>query len=245
MLKKLLGLIFCITFSATYAQMNSENLIIEPINDNMYVYTTFKEMGGTKYSSNAMYVLTNDGAILFDTPWDPDQYQPLIDHIKNIHHKDIIALFVTHAHDDRAGGLQFFNERGIPSYAYTLTNKILKEAQQAIATNELRENEVFTFGQQKFMTSFIGAGHALDNIIIWLPEEKLLYGACLIKSSESTNLGYIKDGNVQAWQTTIEKIQQKYADAKIVIPGHDEWELNHHIEHTSELLKDALNADTH
>ncbi|MGL4674016.1 MAG: BlaB/IND/MUS family subclass B1 metallo-beta-lactamase [Wohlfahrtiimonas sp.] len=245
MFKKLLSLIFWLTILTVYAHANNDELIIKPINERMYVYTTFKEISGTKYSSNAMYILTKDGAILLDAPWDSEQYQTLVDHIKNTHNKDIIALFVTHAHDDRAGGLQFFNELGIPSYAYTHTNKILKETHQAMATNELGENEEFTFDQQKLMTSFIGAGHTLDNIIIWLPEEKLLYGACLIKSAESQNLGYIKDGDVQAWQTTIEKIQQKYSDAKIVIPGHDEWDLNHHIEHTSELLKGALNADNH
>src|SRR5690606_92277 len=60
-------------------------LVIEQINPKLYLFTTYHEYEGTKVSANALYLLTKEGALLFDTPWDPTQYQPLLDSIQEKH----------------------------------------------------------------------------------------------------------------------------------------------------------------
>ena len=60
-------------------------LTITPLTNNFYVFTTYGEYQGEYYPANGMYVLTREGAILFDSPWDTTQFQPLLDSIRIKH----------------------------------------------------------------------------------------------------------------------------------------------------------------
>lgn len=55
-----------------------------------------------------MYLVAKDGVVLFDTPWDTTQFQPLLDSIKLKHDKNVIICIATHAHEDRTGGLEYY-----------------------------------------------------------------------------------------------------------------------------------------
>src|ERR1700753_2088558 len=61
-----------------------------------YVYETWKTISSGPYPSNSMYLVTKDGAVLFDTPWDSTQFQPLLDTIWQRHHKRAIMCIATH-----------------------------------------------------------------------------------------------------------------------------------------------------
>ncbi len=65
-----------------------------------------------------------------------------------------------------------------------------------------------------------GKGHSSDNIVVWLPERKLLFVSCFLKSAEATNLGNLADADVAAWQESLRKVMQKYPEALTIVPGH-------------------------
>ena len=65
-----------------------------------------------------------------------------------------------------------------------------------------------------------GAGHTRDNSIVWIPDIKLLWGGCLVKSAKSKTMGYIDEADLDAWPGTIESLRETYPDVKIVVPGH-------------------------
>lgn len=71
---------------------------------------------------------------------------------------------------------------------------------------------------------------------MWFPKEKILYGGCLIKSTEATDLGYIKESDLKAWPATLKKAEQKCKDPKFIIPGHQDWSDLNSIKHTLDLL---------
>ncbi len=48
--------------------------------------------------------------------------------------------------------------------------------------------------------------------------------------------GYIADANLVEWPNSVERIKDKYKDAKIVIPGHGDWGDNQLISHTIDIL---------
>lgn len=191
----------------------------------MYVYTTTQVFKGVEYTSNAMYVVTDEGVLLIDTPWDKEQYIPLVEHIKTQHQKEIKWVITTHFHEDRSGGLAYFNQAGAQTYTYALTNEILKERKGSQATFSFDEEKSFTFGQEELTVYFMGEGHSKDNTIVWFPKEQVLYGGCLIKSAEATSIGNVEDANTTAWPTTIEKVMQKFKQATVIITGHDTWNL--------------------
>lgn len=76
----------------------------------------------------------------------------------------------------------------------------------------------------------------MDNIIVWIPSEKVLFPGCLVKGVNAKGLGNTVDGDLKAYPSTIEKVLHKFPDAKIVIPGHGTVGGIELIRHTKELL---------
>ena len=88
------------------AQTNSK-LKFGQLTDNLYVYTTQQLFSGTPFPSNSLYLVTAEGVVLIDTPWDKTQFQPLLDSIEKRHGKKVIMCLATHFHDDRTAGLEY------------------------------------------------------------------------------------------------------------------------------------------
>ncbi|MEE6128395.1 IND family subclass B1 metallo-beta-lactamase [Chryseobacterium arthrosphaerae] len=214
-----------------------KDFVIEPpIKKNLHIYKTFGVFGGKEYSANSVYLVTQKGVVLFDVPWEKVQYQSLMDTIQKRHNLPVIAVFATHSHDDRAGDLSFFNNKGIKTYATAKTNEFLKKDGKATSTEIIKTGKPYRIGGEEFVVDFLGEGHTADNVVVWFPKYNVLDGGCLVKSKAATDLGYIKEANVEQWPKTINKLKSKYSKASLVIPGHDEWKGGGHVEHTLELL---------
>ena len=214
-------------------------LIIEQINPSLYLYTTYQEYEGTKVSANALYLITKNGVLLFDTPWDPSQYQPLLDSIQEKHGLPVIGVYATHWHEDRAGGFGYYNKVGIPTYATTRTNELLRTNGKSLATHSIKEGKTYSIGGESFVFDFFGPGHSMDNVVVWFPDYKILDGGCFIKSADAKNLGFTGDGNVKEWKPSMARLLAHYPAINLVIPGHDYWKASgQHIENTFQLLKE-------
>lgn len=240
-MRKLTSIIlFLVAVSNSFGQSKNSPLQISHLTGDFYVYKTFHDYDGTLISANAMYVVTDKGVVLFDAPWDKTQFQPLLDSIKAKHNKDVIMLFGTHSHEDRAGGFDFYRKKGIKTYSGKLTDDILKSKNEPRAEFVIPNDTIFTVGQYKFEVYYPGKGHAPDNIVAWFGKDKILYGGCFIKSEEAKDLGYLGDADVKEWEKSIKKVQLKFKNPKYVIPGHDGGTTNKSIDHTLKLVKEYL-----
>jgi glyoxylase-like metal-dependent hydrolase (beta-lactamase superfamily II) len=224
-------------FLANFFYAQVRDFVIEPpLNSKLYLYKTFGVFGGKEYSTNALYLITKKGVVLFDVPWQKTQYQSLMDTIKKRHNLPVIAVFATHSHADRAGDLSFYNNKGIKTYATAKTNELLKKEGKATSNNLIKTGKKYKIGGEEFIVDFLGEGHTADNVVVWFPKYNVLDGGCLVKSSSAVDLGYTGEANVQQWPLTMKNLQAKYPSSAKVIPGHDEWKGNDHVKHTLELL---------
>ncbi|WP_316813987.1 BlaB/IND/MUS family subclass B1 metallo-beta-lactamase [Pedobacter heparinus] len=228
--------VFIILFFLSFS-IYGQALEITPLNEKLYVYTTYHTYEGQKVSANAMYLVTGNGVVLFDTPWDQAQNQPLLDAIEKRHHLKVIKVFATHSHEDRAGGFGFFNKKGIPTYASVQTNELLRSEHKPVALHTFEKGAKFQIGIEKFQLDYFGAGHTKDNLVVWFPEYKVLDGGCLIKSAEAKGLGFVGEADLKAWPKTILAIKDKYKTIRQVIAGHDNWKIPGALDKTLELLK--------
>ncbi|MDR6845868.1 metallo-beta-lactamase class B [Flavobacterium granuli] len=203
-----------------------------------YIYKTFNKYKETLISANAMYLVTDQGVVLFDAPWDKSQFQPLLDSIKSKHKKNVVMYFATHSHDDRSGGLKFYRQKGIKTYTTKLTDQILKNKNENRAEFIISNDTVFKVGKYKFEVYYPGKGHALDNIVVWFDNEKVLYGGCFVKSADAKDLGYLDDADVDEWEESIEKVQTKFKKPKYIIPGHENWTDTESLNHTLKLVQE-------
>jgi metallo-beta-lactamase class B len=216
---------------------NIKKLSIQHLTDQFYVYTTYKDLNGIIFPSNSMYLVTEQGVVLFDTPWDTAQFQPLVDSIDARHHQKIVLAISTHYHDDRTAGLAFLKQKGIKTYSSKLTYDLCLEHNEKQAAFYFTKDTVFKIGNYTFETYFAGEGHTKDNIVIWFDQYKILYGGCLVKSTESNHLGNIADANLKEWSFTIKNVIKKYPKPKYIIPGHYGWTSNKALKHTLKLLQ--------
>ena len=237
-MKLRLIILFAVLFSTTiFAQTKTNALNITKLTSNCYIYTTYHSYKGDVASANGLYVVTNNGVVIIDTPWDTTQFQPLLDSIQNKHHQKVVLCIATHSHEDRTAGLEFFRQKNIKTYTSTQTDSLSKANNYKRAEFHFTKDTTFTIGQLSFQTFYPGPGHTADNIVVWFPQQKILYGACFIKSVEATNLGYIKEANLQAWPTSLKNVQQKFQQPKFIIPGHDSFTNLNAINHTLKLLQ--------
>lgn len=236
-MKLITTLLLVCSLTGGFCQQMNTGLQISPLRENFYVYTTYGTYKGYRVPANGMYVVTDEGVILFDTPWDTTQFQPLLDSIGARHQKKVILCIATHFHEDRTGGLEYYAGKGIATYTTGLTDEWSGRRGMKRAEHLIEKDSLFQIGQYKFQTYYPGAGHAPDNIVIWFEKQKVLYGGCLIKSVADTNLGNLSDGDRKEYATTIDNVVRTYRKPKYVIVGHNDWRSGGSLKHT---LKMAL-----
>ncbi len=201
---------------------SSDNLVIRKISNHVYEHTSYLQTESFgKVPCNGMIVTDNEEAIVFDTPTDSISSEELIHYFtKSLPYK-IKAVVPTHFHTDCLGGLKEFHQHQIPSFANDQTIRILKESKEdfPIPQNGFADSLELMVGDQKVFAVFFGEGHTRDNIVGFFPEDNILFGGCLIKES-GAGKGFLEDANVVDWPETVKKVQQRFKQIGIVIPGH-------------------------
>ena len=228
----LLVIVFLSLHKSNFGQEQLINLKISHLTGNFYVYTTYNLYKGARIPANGMYLITNDGAIIFDSPWDTTQFQPLLDSIKTRHNNNVIMCIATHFHEDRTGGLEYYKQLGIKTYTTIKTDDLSEKRGMKRAEFLIDKDTIFKFGQYSFQTYYPGHGHAPDNIVIWFEKEKILYGGCLIKSADDKDLGNLGDASKNDYAATIRNVMAKCKAPKYIITGHNDWTNTRSLKHT-------------
>jgi metallo-beta-lactamase class B len=231
----LLALVF--SSVAAFGQTEKVRLKITPLTGDFYIYTTYNTYEDNRVPANGMYVVTQAGVVMFDTPWDTTQFQPLLDSIQRRHNKKVVMCFATHWHEDKTAGLEYYRQQGIKTYTTVLTDAFSRQNNKKRAEFLMSKDTTFQVGQYTFETYYPGEGHTADNIVIWFEKEKILYGGCLIKGASDKTLGYLGDANVQEYATTLENVQKKCTNPKFIIVAHSDWRNINSLKHSIELAK--------
>lgn len=234
-LKILLPLLLVTVAPMLHSQQSG--LRISQLTGSFYVYTTYRPVNGVPFPSNSMYVVTDSGVVMIDTPWDAAQTGPLLDSIQRRHGARPVICIVTHSHDDRTAGLDILRERGVATYSSVRTDAISRQKGEKLAEHHFTADTTFKVGGLTFRTYYPGAGHTSDNIVVWFPKARILYGGCLVKSIEASGLGNVADANLTEWPKSIRNLTQTFGMPRFIIPGHQSWISRQALEHTMSLLK--------
>lgn len=217
----------------------SETLKIKQVSKHVFMHISYlKTNDFGKVACNGMVYFNEDEAIVFDTPTNDDSSKELINWIEKTQKKKVIAVIVTHFHEDCLGGLQQFHINGTKSYASNATIELVKQNNLKVLPEYGFENKIeIKVGKKPVFAKFFGEGHTADNIVGYIPNEKALFGGCLIKSVKA-NKGYLGDANTAEWSNTVEKIKKEIPDLKIIIPGHGKHGSTELLDYTIQLFKD-------
>lgn len=214
----------------------TDNLIITKLSESAYKHISFlNTQSFGRVQCNGMIVINNNEAMVFDTPTNDEASDELINWLSRNKSSKIIGVVPTHFHADCLGGLPKFHQNGVPSYANTKTIEFAKRDSLSIPENPIEGHREFNVGNLKIETKYFGAGHTKDNIVAFVPKEKILFGGCLVKELDATK-GYLGDADTLAWPKTIKMILKEYPEVEIVIPGHGKEGNKALLEYTSKLF---------
>ncbi|MBX7180981.1 MAG: subclass B1 metallo-beta-lactamase [Bacteroidia bacterium] len=226
-----------------FAQVDVPGLAISKVTENLYVFTSYRLIGDSPFPANGLYMVAKDGVYMIDTPWDTTQFQPLLDSIEAKHHLAVKAIVSTHSHDDRTAGLTYYRKKGIATYTSKLTDKLCIKNKESRAEFHFDQDTTFIWGGVKVLVHYPGPGHSPDNLVIWFEDQALLFGGCLVKSVEATNLGNLEDADVKKWERTLLHLMDRFKQAKWVIPGHQDWSGKVAIKHSLNLVNGYLHSN--
>jgi metallo-beta-lactamase class B len=219
-------ILFCFV-KYSFAQEQYKTIIISKdievikITENAFVHTSYTSTPQYgRIGSNGLIFINNGEAVLFDTPMTDSLTKDLVDWITDTLKVKLVKFVPNHWHVDCIGGLAYLNSLGIESYANEITVQIAKSQNLPAITHGFKDSLTLSLGDKKIFCEYPGAAHSLDNIVVWIPSENILFAGCMVKEIKSKNLGNTADGDLKAYPGTILKVLNKYHKARFVIPGH-------------------------
>lgn len=214
----------------------AEDLQVRPLDERVWLHLSWMEMPGFGLvPSNGLVVFGADGALLVDTPWTPTQTHLLVEWIERTKGARLADVVVTHAHEDRTGGVAALPE-GATIHARTATVELAAGYGRTFAAEELPAAASLQLAGGRVETFFPGAGHTPDNVVVWLPEQRLLFGGCFVKSAGARDLGNVADADLASWREAVRRVQELHPDAVVVVPGHGAVGGPELLAHTAALL---------
>ncbi len=216
----------------------NDDIQLTHIIDSVYAHVTWEESETFgRFPSNGLIFIKNGQAIMIDTPFENEKTKRLTDFLEDSMGVEVKKLIIGHFHDDCLGGLEYIQSKGIESVANKLTIDKCKELELPIPSTSFTDSLVFDFQGELVVCRYFGGGHTIDNITVWFPSKKILFGGCLIKSINSRGLGNLSDAVVKEWDVTVKKIINQYPNIEIVIPGHGAIGNSGLLTHTIELVE--------
>lgn len=215
----------------------SADLELVRLTPNAWLHVSYAEIAGFgRVASNGVIFSNGREAFLFDTPATDAQTKELVTWLKDSLKLKITGFVPNHWHSDCMGGLGYLQAQGIPSYAGQKTIEVARENHLPVPGHSFRDSLQLSLGGLPIDCYYLGAAHSLDNIVVWLPTEQILFAGCMVKSMNAKDLGNTADGDLVAYPKTIDNLRQKFPAAKIVVPGHGDPGGPELIEHTRALL---------
>lgn len=211
-----IGIIFLLMANQLVGQeiRISDNLILQKLANDCYVHT--------QHNNNGLIYISNGQAIIVSTPDSDIETQNLIHWVRNEKHATIVGYIIDRWHPDAMGGLDVVQKNGIKTYSYELTRQIARKKGLPIPDIGFNPQKVIDVGDKQVICHFLGEAHTPDGIVVWIPDEKILFGGNEIRAYNGW-VGNISDANLDKWSETVQKIKKEYGSAEIVIPGHGNY----------------------
>jgi metallo-beta-lactamase class B len=219
----------------------SDDITLQPVIPGVWVHTTYvDDPNYGRIGANGLVIVSDKEAVLIDLPWTDEQTAALFDWVAENSGATVKVVVPTHFHQDCMGGLAEAHRRGATSYAQDKTIEFARRDHLPVPKCPFRLRAAIHCGTTIVLLTHPGAGHTTDNVVAWLPKERILFGGCLIKSLDAQSLGNTSDGDLAAYPTTLRKVKAAYPQARIVVPGHGDWGGPELIDHTLKLCTKSI-----
>lgn len=188
------------------------------------------------FNSNAGFVVTNDGVVVFDALGTPALGKRLAELIAQTTSQPVRRVIVSHYHSDHFYGLQAFKRPGVDVWAHELVRDYLATDAPAARLAERRqslfpwvnektrivvpdrylgENTVFKMGGLTFHVMHAGPAHTPEDLMMMVEEDGVLFVGDLMFTGR---IPFVADADVSSWIKAIDRVLT--FKPRIVVGGH-------------------------
>lgn len=228
--------------AAMAASTNAPEVELSALADGVWLHTTYQTLAdGARFPSNGLVVRDEAGLTLVDTAWGEAETAMLLKVIAAEIGQPVTRAVVTHFHDDRTSGTDLLESQGVEVYAHPLTRS-LTLAHNSPVPDRVLESLTERGGTQtlgRLEIVYPGAGHAPDNVLVWLAEQGILFGGCAIRAQAAESAGNTADADLESWVVAMEFLKRRYGSAKMVVPGHGRPGGTELMDHTARVVRAA------
>jgi cyclase len=174
-------------------------------------------------ASGGITVLTSDdGVILVDTKFD-NEYTEYMELLRTVTDQPVRYVINTHMHGDHTGGNIQLEGIGANIIATDNARRGLAATQQmGLPVLTFDDHMRLYFNDQPLDLYWLGRGHTDGDLVIHLPEERMILTGDLFAGFDPSLrlVDYNGGGSFKEWSGTLEKVLE--LDFDTVIPGHRE-----------------------
>ncbi|MFM2276205.1 MAG: hypothetical protein RL211_2077 [Pseudomonadota bacterium] len=207
------------------------------------------------FISNSAFIVTSAGVVVIDALGSPVLADRLIREIRKITPIPVTHVIVTHYHADHIYGLQTMKTRGARIIAHRAAQEYLNsdnarlrlevsrqelgpwidDTTQLVPADEwiddLRELSV---GGVRFILQPMGPAHTPEDLVVYMPKEKVLFAGDLVFRSR---IPYVGQADSAHWIQSLDTLLA--FDPIVIVPGHGP--ISSEARKDMELTRDYLN----
>lgn len=206
------------------------------------------------FISNAAFVVTGSGVVVIDALGSPALAERLMAEIRKVTPLPVTHVIVTHYHADHIYGLQAFKAKGARIVAHRAALEYLNSDTARLRLDVSRKDLApwiddktrlvpadewidgpteRIIGGVRFMLQPVGPSHTPEDLVVYMPHEKVLFAGDLVFRSRIPFVGQADSGHwIKALATLLA------FDTSVIVPGHGP--LSNEARKDTELTRDYL-----
>lgn len=213
---------------ASHADVEEKNVSFDKLAEGVYAYTA-------EGDPNTGIIIGDDSVMVIDTQATPDMAQDVIRRIREVTDKPIEYVVLSHYHAVRVMGASAYNPKQI--IASQATYDLIVERGQFDFDSEVgrfprlfqgvesvpgltwptltfESSMTLWMGKRRVELMHVGRGHTKGDIVVWLPEEKILFSGDLVEFGATP---YTGDAYLTDWPQTLANVRALGAEK--LVPG--------------------------
>jgi glyoxylase-like metal-dependent hydrolase (beta-lactamase superfamily II) len=189
------------------------------------------------FMSNAGFVITPAGVVVFDTLGSPSLAQEMVKRIRSLTKLPIKRVIVSHYHADHYYGIQVFKDLGAEIWAHAggkgvvgsdaaklrfeqrkqILGKWINDRTQRFPEPDhwLSGDTDFELGGLHFRLRHVGPAHSDEDMVMFVEEDGVLFAGDLVFKGR---VPFVGDADSKLWLNALEKLIA--LNPKILVPGH-------------------------
>ncbi len=188
------------------------------------------------FMSNAGFVITPAGVVVFDALASPPLARRLLGEIRKLTKQPVRYVIVSHYHADHYYGLQVFKAEGAEIWAHRLAegqtrtesaaNRLMQRKEALFpwvddntrlleADRFLAGDTDFELGGVHFSLRYVGPAHSSEDMAMLVQEDSVLFAGDLVFRGR---VPFVGDADSRAWIASLDTLIAM--KPKVLVPGH-------------------------